>query len=74
MNQVYYLLYSMMLYIIFILFVYILIYNQIQEEGFTSGKRRSYNSNSIYARNSIYGTYKKGVHRVSKVLKVLRLY
>lgn len=72
MNKSYFL-YSTLLYIIIILLVYILIYNQIQE-GFTSGVRKSYNSNTRYARSSIYGTYKKGVHRASKVLKFLRLY
>ena len=68
MKKIYY------LYIILILLVYILIYNQIQEEGFTSRIRSSYNSNTRYMRSSIYGTYKKIVYRVSKVLKFLRLY
>ena len=74
MNKIYYLLYSIFLYIIIISLTYILIYNQIQEEGFTSNINRSYNSNTRYMRNSIYGTYKKIVYKASKVLKFLRLY
>ncbi len=74
MNRIYYWFYFMLLYIIFIFLIYKLIHNQIQDEGFTSTIRRSYNSNARFVRNSIYGTYKKYVHKVTKVLKFLRLY
>jgi hypothetical protein len=66
--------YFMLLYIIVIFLVYILIHNQIQEEGFTPTIRRTYNSNARFMRNSVYGSYKNAVHRASKVLKFLRLY
>jgi quinol-cytochrome oxidoreductase complex cytochrome b subunit len=66
MKQPYYLLYFMSLYTILILLVYILIYNQIQQESFTSNTR--------YTRNTLYGSYKRTVHRVGDVLKSLRLY
>jgi hypothetical protein len=50
------------------------IHNQIQDENFTPIIRRSYNSNARFVRNSVYGTYKKAVHKATKVLKFLRLY
>ena len=54
--------------------VYVLIHNKIQGENFTPTIRRSYNSNARFMRNSIYGTYKKAIHRATNVLKFLRLY
>ena len=74
MERKYYWFYFMLLYIIAIFLVYILIHNQIQEEGFTPTIRRTYNSNARFMRNSLYGSYKNAVHRATKVLKFLRLY
>ena len=74
MSQTYYWIYFILLYIISISFVYVLINNKIQEENFTPTIRRSYNSNARFMRNSIYGTYKKAIHRTTDVLKFLRLY
>lgn len=74
MNRKYYWFYFMLLYIISVFLVYILIHNQIGEEGFTPTIRRTYNSNARFMRNSIYGTYKNAVHRATRVLKFLRLY
>jgi hypothetical protein len=74
MDRRYNWLYFIMLYIIAVFLVYILIYNQIQEEYFTPAIRRSYNSNARFMRNSIYGTYKNAAHKATKVLKFLRLY
>lgn len=74
MNHYYNWLYFIMLYIIATFVVYILIYNQIQEESFTPAIRRTYNSNARFMRNSIYGTYKNATHKATKFLKFLRLY
>ena len=74
MDRKYYWVYFMLLYIIAIFLVYILIHNQLVEESFTPTIRRTYNSNSRFMRNSVYGSYKNAVHRATKVLKFLRLY
>jgi hypothetical protein len=74
MSQTKYWIYFILLYIISISLVYVLIHNKIQGENFTPTIRRSYNSNARFMRNSIYGTYKKAIHRATNVLKFLRLY
>jgi hypothetical protein len=74
MRRTYYWVYFILLYIISIFLIYMVIHNQIQDENFTPIIRRSYNSNARFVRNSVYGTYKKAVHKATKVLKFLRLY